>query len=151
MFRIFENPRYQQLYFQAFTKEGEKDNLVFWNIFVCGFLCDSRPFFHFDIYRTRRSTRAGLTQGWWRPVLCSWQQTAPAAWKEHTRSFTATGNLKINLWDIFSQLPWVENSFMPGGKKVCRSSFLFFPSLFFFFFYFSFRVCYYNSVHSWYL
>lgn len=28
MFGMFENPRYQQLFFQAFTKEGEKDNLV---------------------------------------------------------------------------------------------------------------------------
>lgn len=79
------------------------------------------------IYRTRRIARAGPTQGWWRPVFCSWQQTAPAASKEQTRSFTASGDLKINLWEIFSQLSWVENSFMPGGKKVCRSWFSFFP------------------------
>lgn len=26
---MFENPRYQQQFFQAFTKEGEKDNLSF--------------------------------------------------------------------------------------------------------------------------
>lgn len=84
-------------------------------------------FFHFDIYRTRKIARAGPTQGWWRPVFCSWQQTAPAASKEQTRSFTASGNLKINLSEIFSQLSWVENSFMPGGKKVCRSCFSFSP------------------------
>lgn len=92
-------------------------------------------FFHFAIYGTRRIARAGQTQGWWRPVFCSCQQTAPAASKEETRSFIASGNLKINLWEIFSQLPWVENSVMPGGRKVCRS---FSSPLFFFFFLSSF-------------
>lgn len=111
------------------------------------FCMTADSFFHFDIYRTRRIARAGLTQGWWRPVFCSWQQTAPAASKEQTRSSTASGNLKINLWEIFSQLPWVENSFTPGGKKVCRSCFSFFSSFFPFFF----RVYYHNSAHSWYL
>lgn len=90
-------------------------------------------FFHFAIYGTRIA-RAGQTRGWWRPVFCSCQQTAPAASKKETRSFIASGNLKINLWEIFSQLPWVENSVMPGGRKVCRT----FSSPFFFNFLFCF-------------
>lgn len=44
-FGMFENPWYKQLYFQVFTEEGEKDNLVLYNTFVCGFLCDRRLFF----------------------------------------------------------------------------------------------------------
>lgn len=94
-------------------------------------------FLHFAIYGTRIA-RAGQTQGWWRPVFCSCQQTAPAASKKETRSFIASGNPKINLWEIFPQLPWVENSVMPGGRKVCRSfsspfcfNFLFLSSFYF--------------------
>lgn len=88
-------------------------------------------FSHFAIYWTRRIARAGQIQGWCRPAFRNWQQTAPAASKEGTRSFTASGNLKISLLRNFL-LTSTSGKFIYAWRQKGLQIFLFCFFLFFF-------------------
>lgn len=106
-------------------------------------------FSHFAIYWTRRIARAGQIQGWCRPAFRNWQQTAPAASKEGTRSFTASGNLKISLLRNFL-LTSTSGKFVYARRQKGLQIFLFCFFLFFFLSPSFLWICNYNSGYSWY-